>query len=170
VLVNERCSERTPTWKRTKALARTLFAATGIVALAGCTADGPWEAIRPTTSVDHVPSASAELSHILYERNLISNPEVNKKMNEAVLRITRDRAVPDSVIPEFLVWLKEWVSTHPAQVEAARLAGGPYTPEARGIFADTDSSRRSQTDSIRRLVLQRARRRIEAAHGSAQHR
>lgn len=100
---------------------------------------------------------------MLYERNLVSVPEVNQKMNEAVLRISRDGASPDSVMPLLFRWLEDWVAAHPAQVEAARLAGGAYTPEARRTYVDTDSSRKMQTDSIRRLVRSKAWRRIEAA-------
>jgi hypothetical protein len=98
---------------------------------------------------------------MLYERNLISDPEVNRKMNEAVLRITKDGASPDSVMPNFLDWLEDWVDTHPAQAEAARLASGAYTMEARRMYVDTDSSRKAQTDSIRRLVRAIAKRRTE---------
>lgn len=107
---------------------------------------------------------------MLYERNLISDPEVNRKMNEAVLRIMQDGASPDSVMPNFLSWLEDWVSTHPAQVESARLTGGAYTAEARRLYVDTDSSRRVQTDSIRRLILQSAKGRIEAGQHSVRHR
>ncbi|HEX8361362.1 MAG TPA: hypothetical protein VF613_14710 [Longimicrobium sp.] len=98
---------------------------------------------------------------MLYEQNLVSDPEVNRKMNQAALRIVEDGVPPESEIPLLLRWLEQWVATHPAQVEAARLAGGPYSPEARRLYIDTDSSRKAQTDSIRRLVRERAKRRIE---------
>lgn len=104
---------------------------------------------------------------MLYERNLISDPEVNRKLNDAVLRITRDGASPGSVMPNFLRWLEDWVSTHPIEVEAARLAGSAYTPEARWLYADTDSSRKAQTDSIRRMVWARAKHHIEVIGDSA---
>lgn len=103
---------------------------------------------------------------LLYERNLIRDPEVNQKMKEAVLRIAEDGSPSDSVMPDLHRWLEDWAATHPAQVEAARLAGGGYSAEARRVYVDTDSSRKAQTDSIRRLVRERARRRIEAAHAA----
>jgi len=71
-------------------------------------------------------------------------------MNDAVLQIARDGASPDSVMPRFYGWLEDWMATHPAQVEAARLAGGAYSREARRTYVDTDSSRKAQIDSIRR--------------------
>lgn len=108
------------------------------------------------------------IRRLLYEQNLIRDPEVNRKMNEAVLRITRDGASSDSVMPDLYRWLQEWATTHPAQVEAARLAGGGYSAEARRTYVDTDSSREAQTDSIRRIVRERARRRIEAATAAVQ--
>lgn len=107
---------------------------------------------------------------MLYGRNLISNLEVNRKMNDAVLRITRAGAPPDSVMPQLLDWLKDWVSTHPLQVEASRLAGGAYTSEARRMYVDTDSSRKAQIDSIRQLVRDRAKRHIEVALDSGMRR
>lgn len=110
--------------------------------------------------------ASVGVRDLLYERNLIRDPEVNRKMKEAVLRIAQDGAPSDSVMPDLHRWLEDWAATHPAQVEAARLAGGGYTAEARRVYVDTDSSRNAQTDSIRRLVRERARRRIEAAHAA----
>jgi hypothetical protein len=104
--------------------------------------------------------ASIGVRKLLYERNLIDDPEVNRKMKEAVLRIAHDGAPSDSVMPDLYRWLEDWAATHPAQVDAARLAGGGYSAEARRVYVDTDSSRKAQTDSIRRLVRERARRRI----------
>jgi hypothetical protein len=106
---------------------------------------------------------SAEVSKLLYERNLISDPEVNRKMNDVVLQISRDGVAPQSAMPLFFRWLEDWASKHPAQVEAARLAGGAYTLDARRTYIDTDSAREAQIDSIRRLIRESATRRIEAA-------
>lgn len=157
-----------------KAAARAVFVA---VVLAGCQAREVGEAdpaSRHSSALDRprlrLPGeASAQVSRMLYEQNLISDPEVNREMNEAVLRITKGGASPDSVMPRFCRWLERWASTHPARVDAARLAGA-YTSEARRMYADTHSSRKVQTDSIRRLVEARARRRREASlHSVAGH-
>jgi hypothetical protein len=156
---------------RNPAVAQSLIRATAIVALTGCNLGGAREIpegnrVTHTRNQQLLPGhsySSGELSEILYERNLISDPEINQKMNQAVLRITRDGAQPDSVMPKLLDWLKDWVSTHPVQVEAARLAGGAYTSEARRMYVDTESSRLAQIDSIRQLVRARAKRRIEVA-------
>ena len=144
--------------------------ATVIATLVGCylkVVRENWKGDQSPTS-DQKPllpasKASAEVSRMLYERNLISNPEVNRRMNQTVLQISRDGAAPDSVMPVFFHWLENWASTHPTEVEAARLVGGAYTLEARAVYVDTDSSRNAQTDSIRRLVRERARRRSEQA-------
>jgi hypothetical protein len=149
--------------------------ATGIVALGlgGCAPGNDREngTLMSTRTGDERALATPEqavigVRKLLYEQNLIRDPEVNRKMKEAVLRITRDGAPSDSVMPDLYRWLEDWTATHPAEIEAARLAGGGYTAEARRVYVDTDSSRKAQTDSIRRLVRERARRRIEDAHAS----
>jgi hypothetical protein len=141
------------------------------VALAGCGAQDAQEGSKG----NHAPAgadhrrlvsplrASVEVPKMLYERNLISVPEVNRKMNEAVLEISREGASPDSVMPRFFRWLEDWAAAHPDQVEAARLAGGAYTLEARRLYVDTDSSRRAQVDSVRALARSTAKRQIEFA-------
>lgn len=69
--------------------------------------------------------ASARVSEMLYGQNLISDSQVNAKMNEYVLAVSRDGVPADSVMPEFHRWLVEWVRVHPNLVEAARLEPGP---------------------------------------------
>jgi hypothetical protein len=168
----ERAQSGVGTWKL--ALTKALLTTAGVVVLSGCNSGGKREEAwrgQVAASLDrrHLPNlqrTSVEVSKILYERNLISEPEVNRKMNEAVLRITKDGASPDSVMPNFLNWLEDWIDAHPAQAEAARLVGGAYTIEARRMYVDTDSSRKAQTDSIRRLVRARAKRRTEASMDS----
>lgn len=68
--------------------------------------------------------ASARVSEMLYGQNLISDPQVNAKMNEYVLAVSRDGLPADSVMPEFHHWLVEWVRVHPNLVQAARLEPG----------------------------------------------
>lgn len=106
---------------------------------------------------------SEAIAKLLYDQNLISNPEVNRKMNEVVVRISRDGASQDSAMSTFHHWLDEWTATHPLQVEEARLAGGGYNAEAQRMNAAADSTCKSQTDSIRKLVQERLRRRVESA-------
>jgi hypothetical protein len=113
--------------------------------------------------------AAAALDRMLYGENLISVPEVNQRTKVAVLRVARDSRARDSVMPALHRWLEDWAAAHPAQAQAARLAGGGSSPQTRGADADNRSSVRAQTDSIRGLVRERAKRRIEAArlaHGS----
>ncbi len=146
-----------------------------VLALAACDAGGGQEVSgegRAISTLDQPPNTplsrvSSEVARMLYEQNLISNPEVNREMNRAALRITKEGASPESVMPIFLRWLERWAATHPAQVEAARLAGSSYTPTARRLYADTDSTRKAQTDSIRLLVQARAKRRLELIRDSA---
>jgi hypothetical protein len=68
--------------------------------------------------------ASVRVSEMLYGQNLISDPQVNAKMNEYVLAVSRDGVPADSVMPEFHRWLVEWVRVHPDLVDAARLEPG----------------------------------------------
>jgi hypothetical protein len=63
-----------------------------------------------------------QVSELLYGRNLIADPEVNARMNEYVLQVSRDGRSADSVIPEFHEWLAAWARDHPDRVAAARLA------------------------------------------------
>jgi len=107
--------------------------------------------------------AAAAVDRMLYEENLVSVPEVSERTREAVLRVARDNHSRDSVMPALHRWLEDWAAAHPAQAEAARLAGGESSAQARGADAHDPVSVRAQTDSIRRLVRIRARRRTEAA-------
>lgn len=68
--------------------------------------------------------ASARVSEMLYGQNLISQPQVNARMNEYVLAVSRDGVPADSVMPEFHRWLVEWVRVNPNLVDAARLEPG----------------------------------------------
>lgn len=68
--------------------------------------------------------ASARVTDLLYGRNLIADPQVNAKMNEYVLAVSRDGVPADSVMPEFHRWLAAWARDHPDRVAAARLARG----------------------------------------------
>jgi hypothetical protein len=107
--------------------------------------------------------AAAAVDRMLYEENLISVPEVSLMTKEALLRVARDNSARDSVMPALHRSLEDWAAAHPAQAKAARVAGGSPGPRARGADADNPPPVRAQTDSIRRLVRERARRRIEAA-------
>jgi hypothetical protein len=72
--------------------------------------------------------ASAEVSMLLYERNLIADPEVHARMNECVLAVSRDGVPIDSAMRDFHNWLQEWADEHPDRLEAARSAARPYKP------------------------------------------
>jgi hypothetical protein len=69
---------------------------------------------------------------MLYEQNLVSDSEVNARMNEYVLAVSRDGARPDSVLPAFHQWLEVWSRAHPDRVKRASLVPSPYrnTPQA----------------------------------------
>ncbi|WP_420129157.1 hypothetical protein [Longimicrobium sp.] len=66
------------------------------------------------------------MNELLYQRNLISDPEVGAKMNEYVLRVSRDGTPADSVMPVFHRWLIRWMREHPARVDSAWAAPAPY--------------------------------------------
>lgn len=74
-------------------------------------------------------AASAAVSEMLYEKNLISDPLVGAKMNEYVLRVSRDGVPADSVMPELHRWLARWAAEHPDRVAAAWVAASPYRAE-----------------------------------------
>lgn len=68
------------------------------------------------------------VSELLYGQNLIGEPQVNAKMNEYVLAVSRDGVHADSVMPEFHWWLARWARAHPDRVAAARLQPGSPVP------------------------------------------
>ena len=70
--------------------------------------------------------AAARVSELLYERNLIADPEVGAKMNEYVLQVSRDGVPADSVMPAFHRWLVRWMAEHPERVDSAWAAPAPY--------------------------------------------
>jgi hypothetical protein len=74
-------------------------------------------------------AASAAVSEMLYEKNLISDPLVGAKLNEYVLRVSRDGVPTDSVMPQFHRWLASWAAEHPDRVAAAWVASSPYRAE-----------------------------------------
>lgn len=89
-------------------------------ALCGCAGEGRGggaELLPPA-------EASARVSELLYGRNLIVDPQVNAKMNEYVLAVSRDGVPADSVMPEFHRWLAAWARAHPDRVASARLQPG----------------------------------------------
>jgi len=90
------------------------------VALAGCGRGDGGGALR------HPAVAMKAVSELLYDQNLITDPEVNGRMNEYVLKVSRDGVAADSVIPEFHRWLVDWARRHPERVAAARARPAPY--------------------------------------------
>lgn len=85
--------------------------------LTGCAAEGPTGEDELLAPAD----ASARVSELLYGRNLVADPQVNAKMNEYILAVSRDGIHIDSVMPEFHRWLSDWARAHPERVAAARL-------------------------------------------------
>lgn len=68
--------------------------------------------------------ASERVSEMLYGQNLVADPQVNAKMNEYVLAVSRDGIPADSVMPAFQRWLTTWAHAHPDRAAAARLQPG----------------------------------------------
>jgi hypothetical protein len=83
-----------------------------VLVLAGC---------GPADDRAAAEEASARLSELLYSQNLVGDPEVNAKMNEHVLAVSRDGAPADSVMADFHRWLARWVRANPDRAAAARL-------------------------------------------------
>jgi hypothetical protein len=95
------------------------LAAVGILVLAACGQGGEGDGrVLPPAE------ASARVSELLYGLNLISDRQVNAKMNEYVLALSRDGIPADSVMPEFHRWLEDWARAHPERVASARLEPG----------------------------------------------
>ncbi|HEX6372877.1 MAG TPA: hypothetical protein VF006_28400 [Longimicrobium sp.] len=70
---------------------------------------------------------------MLYERNLIADPEVGAKMNEYVLQVSRDGIRADSVMLAFHRWLVRWMAEHPERVDSAWAAPAPYRLRGRHL-------------------------------------
>lgn len=100
---------------------RTVLFATVCLVLVVCGQAGPGQENRALSPEE----ASARVSELLYSRNLITDPEVSRKMNEYVLAMSRDGVPSDSVMPDAARWLDAWARAHPDRVAAARLASGP---------------------------------------------
>jgi hypothetical protein len=89
----------------------------GLLVLAGCAREGRkagGEALPPA-------EVSARVTELLYGHNLVTDPQVNAKMNEYVLAVSRDGVPADSIMPEFHRWLAAWERAYPDRVAAARL-------------------------------------------------
>lgn len=100
-------------------LRRVVRAAVCLV-LCGCSGEGRGGQAELLPPAD----ASARVSELLYGQNLIADPQVNAKMNEYVLAVSRDGVPADSVMTEFHRWLVKWARTYPDRVAAARLQPG----------------------------------------------
>lgn len=93
-----------------------------MLALVGAVLAGCGDAVGEREDAALVPAeASARVSELLYRHNLVADPEVNAKMNEYVLAVSRDGVSVDSVMPAFHRWLVAWLRDHPGRAEAARL-------------------------------------------------
>lgn len=71
-------------------------------------------------------AAAARVGQLLYEENLIADPEVNERVGQYIAAVDRDGAPPDSVLPELHAWLEEWAARHPERAARARMM--PRTP------------------------------------------
>jgi hypothetical protein len=91
-----------------------------LVVLTGVACSG--EGTRGRSRLLPPAEASRQESGLLYGRNLIADPEVNARMNEYVLQVSRDGRSADSVMPEFHQWLASWARDHPDRVNDARVA------------------------------------------------
>jgi hypothetical protein len=107
-------------WSRAACRAVSLAA----LALAACGRGAP--SLHRIDRSQNARAASAEVSRLLYERNLIADPEVHARMNAAVLAVSRDGVPAESVMVDFHEWLEKWTREHPDRVEAARVAARPF--------------------------------------------
>jgi len=57
---------------------------------------------------------------LLYDRGLIEDVEVQRKMSDYVVRMRRDSMGPEAGYREFREWLEVWARENPARAEAAR--------------------------------------------------
>jgi len=96
---------------------RVAGAVLAFLALSGCAGDGGARDEQTLSPAE----ASVRVSELLYQQNLITYRQVNEKMNEYVLAVSRDGVPADSVMPGFHRWLEAWTRTHPHSVAAARL-------------------------------------------------
>jgi hypothetical protein len=102
---------------RTWAIPCWLLACVAWLAVSGCQGSANGEVAGRLSPEE----ASARVSELLYGRNLIADPEVNAKVNEYVLAVSRDGVRADSVMPELHTWLAAWAERHPDRVAAAQL-------------------------------------------------
>jgi hypothetical protein len=102
-----------------KTTRRSLVVVMGLLAQSACARpDMARERLTPA-------EASARVSELLYGQNLISDPQVNQKMNEYVLAVSRDGIPADSVLSAFHLWLTEWARANPGRVAQLRIATEP---------------------------------------------
>jgi hypothetical protein len=64
---------------------------------------------------------SATLNQRLYSDGLITNPEVNARMNTHILAVDRDAGSADHEMRAFVRWLEGWIGEHPDEVSQARM-------------------------------------------------
>jgi hypothetical protein len=101
---------------------RVLVVLVIVAALTDCV--GAEEPSHPAVALEGV-------SDLLYKENLITDPEVNQRMNEYILKVSRDGVAADSVMPEFHQWLVNWARKHPERVADARARPAPYVGPKR---------------------------------------
>lgn len=95
---------------------RTLFMLVGISLLLNACS-------RPAAPLVATRGAAAEHQRVralLYDRGLIEDVEVQRRMSEYVVRMRRDSVGPEAGYREFGEWLEAWERDNPARAEAAR--------------------------------------------------
>lgn len=93
------------------------------VAMGGCAGEDRRSGAEMLTPAE----AAARVTGLLYGRNLVADSQINAKMNEYVLAVSRDGVPADSIMPEFHRWLAAWARTHADRAAAARLEPGART-------------------------------------------
>jgi hypothetical protein len=90
---------------------KRILACLGLAAVLGCGREPAGDGAE----------AAGRVGHLLYEQNLISDPEVNAKLMDYAGEVGGEGIPADSVLPELHRWLESWVAAHPGRVARARL-------------------------------------------------
>lgn len=74
---------------------------------------------QSTPNVEHTPAEW--VGYLLYEENLIADPEVAARVRASIIAVDRDGFPADSVLPQLHTWLERWARDNPDRVQRAHL-------------------------------------------------